>query len=161
MINLYTNAIEHSELSFEKLIITIDVSEIEKDEALDLLRSNKSLLSEDSLHYLKEFEKSNFDILKIRVHNNLNSEINLEVVQSRLSDAINKVKNPEQYRKDVVEEGGSGLLKINNLLKYNLSALFFYIYKIERIDDGFTAEYYINLESLISEREDENALITS
>lgn len=143
---LYSNAIQHSGFNkYEDMNIDIEISEIDSSVIADALERSGKFSS-------KEFRNSKYPSLRIIMKNLLEENKKSEDITGVINGIFEKISNSDKNL--VSEEGGTGLTKINNILKYNIGALFFHQYLVDE-NNWFNAEIFLNLEYIIADKEEE------
>ncbi|EOU1892327.1 hypothetical protein GZ980_001510 [Clostridium perfringens] len=134
---LYVNAIKHSGFKdIEDIHININANIIEKKE---VLRNN--LLLED-VKVFNKFKKSKNNFMIFSIENNLSENINESEIEKKVSEIFNnmKIRSCSNY---VTMEGGTGIYKIDNILKNNIKSQ--YIYSCICRDKKFNIDIIVEL----------------
>lgn len=119
---LLNNAYEHSGIeNYDDMRIDVDFHKINKEEAIDLIRdSGRSA----------DIKVINSDFLSISVINKLGLSVDTEELNQKLNDIFERIKNEEVLKEYSQKEGGSGLAKLCNALKYNIDEFYIVLYGI-------------------------------
>ena len=147
---LYSNAINHSGFKKHKDIEIKIISKILNNKEVEEYLKKASL--EDFETWQNNFHNKTSSSLILKVSNKLECKLDHLGIMEKVERAINKSKNLEDSKAYITNEGGSGLIKINNILKYNIArSAYSYLYYIDD-KNYFNAEIILNLHELIAER---------
>ena len=87
--------------------------------------------------------------MRIMVLNKLNIDIDRDNVLRRVKEILDNVSNSELIKEITQKEGGTGLYKVCNTLKYHFDALYGIFYGIE--NDYFFITIILGYDNLIVE----------
>ncbi len=139
---LINNAINHSDFDIEKLKIEIIMSKLSEEEKLQIKNSCKERNS--------DIEKLEDELLSISVKNNLNKP-NVEEKLKEVQSIFDNLFNPEVIKMYAQKEGGSGLYKIYQRLKYNMHSPYIVTYNIDK--ESFELNIIVGLSKILSKKE--------
>lgn len=139
---LINNAINHSGYDAEKLKIEIEMFKLPETVKKEVIDSCKAQYS--------EVEKIEDDLLCISVKNNLNN-VDVKEKQKDVESIFNNLYNPEVIKKYAQKEGGSGVYKIYQRLKYNMHSPYIITFDIN--EEEFEFNIFLGLSKLLSGRE--------
>lgn len=139
---LINNAVNHSNFEIEKLKIEIIMSKLSEKEKLQIIDSCKGRCS--------DIEKIEDELLNISVKNNLNKP-NVEEKLKEVQSIFDNLFNPEVIKMYAQKEGGSGLYKIYQRLKYNMHSPYIVTYNID--ETSFELNILVGLSNLLSKKE--------
>lgn len=134
---LISNCIQHSGINnFENLTITMKMNIINNDERKKIIKSfedNNLPINETSI------------ILKLSIENNLNNFINCIELDKKITAVFDKINNKETTlsKKYTQSEGGTGLMKLSSILKYNMNTTHLIAYNINKVKKTFMISVYI------------------
>ena len=135
---MINNAITHSGFDVDKLKIQINMFKASSEDKVEL----KKVCGEKWSNI-----ESEDDLLVIEVINNLNCT-DIEKLKSGIKSTFDNLNKPEVVKKYAQKEGGSGLYKIYQRLKFNIPSPHIIMYQID--EDSFEIELIIGLSSIIS-----------
>lgn len=133
---MINNAINHSGLDIGKLKININMFT-----ATDEI---KHALSEECGEKWDNIQNED-ELLVIEVINNLKCD-DLEKLRNNIGSTFDNLNKPEVVKKYAQKEGGSGLYKIYQRLKYNIPSPYVIIYKID--ENQFCITLVIGMNSI-------------
>lgn len=133
------NAFKHSEIvRLEEMEINIEVtSNVDVEEYLKRMNIDKMT------------EQNYKRWMRIMVLNKLNININRDNVLRKVKEILDNVSNSELIKEITQKEGGTGLYKVCNTLKYHFDALYGIFYGIEK--DYFFITIILGYDNLIVE----------
>ena len=139
---LINNAINHSGYDGEKLKIEIKMFKLPENIKKEIIDGCKAKYS--------EAEKIEDDLLCISVKNNLNN-VDIDEKQKDVESIFNNLYNPEVIKKYAQKEGGSGVYKIYQRLKYNMHSPYIITFDIK--EGEFEFNIFLGLSKLLSRKE--------
>ncbi|HRR76026.1 MAG TPA: hypothetical protein P5191_04335 [Ruminococcus sp.] len=135
---LINNAINHSGYDGEKLKIKIKMYKLPEHIKKEIIDRYKAQYS--------EVEKIEDDLLCISVKNNLDN-VDIDQKQKDVESIFNNLYNPEVIKKYAQKEGGSGVYKIYQRLKYNMHSPYIIAFDIK--EGEFEFNIFLGLSKLL------------
>lgn len=135
---MINNAITHSSLDVNKLEIQINMFSPSNEDKAELMKE---------YHEKWKNIEAEEDLLVIQVKNNMNCT-DLEKLKLAIESTFDNLNKPEVVKKYAQKEGGSGLYKIYQRLKFNIPSPYIIMYQIDQ--ESFEIEIVIGLLNIIS-----------
>lgn len=111
---LADNAIKHSGIQDKKnLHLTINMSIVNRDQ-----------INPEAIKGRKEFDKVD-KYISIAVTNNVNRNIDIDTVEEKLKRVFMRIGIDNEAKKDIQREGGTGLVKLTNIIEFQINWLYF------------------------------------
>ncbi|MBU1195208.1 MAG: hypothetical protein KKE62_05095 [Proteobacteria bacterium] len=147
---LYTNAIQHSGIkNYNQLNISIHAKSMGYSDFMEYLDTD---LSEYSQLWADKIGEDKSPTLCLKISNDLGNDLNPLVIQKKVENAIQMFNKYDESKEYVSKEGGTGLIKINTILKFNIpTPAYLHVYYIK--NNRFNAEVFINLKNILATKE--------
>lgn len=147
---LYTNACSTVHTGFrdtQDIRIVIYSELVPKEEIQELIEvaKNQRDYEREEIEAYEEFLNEDAQVLNISVKNNLSSDIDKEKLESTIKDKFQDMQDSEKSKKMIFEEGGSGLIKLNNTLK-NMEIPYLITYELQ--NDSVTFGIYMEISKI-------------
>ena len=141
---LISNCIQHSGIeNYENLYINMLITELDNDEKKNVLKSFEKI---------SVLEEKSSQILRLTVENNLGDSIDCNELKNTINLVYKKIRSKENsvFKEYTQSEGGTGLMKLTSILKYNMNTTHGVSYDIDKSKKKFL----INVDIVIKKGED-------